>query len=264
MKTVRAFTLVELLVVIAIIVLLVALVAPSLGRARDIARRATCGANVNNVGRGLFTYATESQRRLPGIEDDSEVMTNVGNDYTNSTAPANSGHSRAWYLLVRGEYVELGAFFCPADSDGVLQADIAWGSAYDFPAVADSYPLGYAMQVTHVRTSTSEGRRLTLGGRGEMAIMADANALLKWNWSGSYWRGVRSSLSFADNDSINSTNHDGDGQNVLFLNASVGWKDTPKCGVNNDNIYVPDNSMPADLTKAHPSATNKADSLLLP
>jgi len=55
------FTLIELLVVVAIIALLVAILLPSLTRAREIAKRATCGSNLRQIGVSATTYATSNK-----------------------------------------------------------------------------------------------------------------------------------------------------------------------------------------------------------
>jgi prepilin-type N-terminal cleavage/methylation domain-containing protein/prepilin-type processing-associated H-X9-DG protein len=52
------FTLIELLVVVAIIAVLIAILLPSLGRARAQARRTQCAAVLKNWGQVLFTYAS--------------------------------------------------------------------------------------------------------------------------------------------------------------------------------------------------------------
>lgn len=55
----RGFTLIELLVVVAIIALLIAILLPALGRAREQSRAVACGANLRSFGQAAYTYATE-------------------------------------------------------------------------------------------------------------------------------------------------------------------------------------------------------------
>ena len=62
------FTLIELLVVIAIIALLVAILLPSLGAAREMARRAGCLAHLNAAGKGKDLYGTENDSWMAGHE----------------------------------------------------------------------------------------------------------------------------------------------------------------------------------------------------
>ena len=56
MKRSKGFTLVELLVVVGIIALLVTILMPTLTRARELAKQAICGANLNTIGKGLHIY----------------------------------------------------------------------------------------------------------------------------------------------------------------------------------------------------------------
>ena len=55
----RGFTLVELLVVISIIALLIAILLPSLRKARDQAKAVVCQTNLHAVGQGMHSYATD-------------------------------------------------------------------------------------------------------------------------------------------------------------------------------------------------------------
>jgi len=64
----RAFTLIELLVVVAIIALLLALLSPVLGRAKELTRRTVCATQLHNVGRAQGTYASENRNLLPSMK----------------------------------------------------------------------------------------------------------------------------------------------------------------------------------------------------
>jgi type II secretory pathway pseudopilin PulG len=72
-KTAPAFTVIELLVALVTVVILVTLLLPALGRAKEKATRSRCLNNIRQLDLGLLAYGHDNGERLPRMTADNWV-----------------------------------------------------------------------------------------------------------------------------------------------------------------------------------------------
>ncbi|MFA7237146.1 MAG: prepilin-type N-terminal cleavage/methylation domain-containing protein [Phycisphaeraceae bacterium] len=125
------FTLVELLVVVAIIALLIAILLPSLNKARAAARGVVCLANIRQIDTALLSYTIDNNNWLPySVEA--------------STPPTGDPGGVWWWRLGYGNYLQYdwikysgGVWNCPLAEEAPprhwLYAD-RWSSHYSMNA----------------------------------------------------------------------------------------------------------------------------------
>ena len=115
-----AFTLIELLVVIAIISLLVSILLPSLGKAKDIARAAMCMSQLRSLGLAASFYAAELGGYLPNGDKESTVGIGPGKHWRALVSPYLGFEITATSDPSPDEVKRGGgpaAFFCPSAWD---------------------------------------------------------------------------------------------------------------------------------------------------
>src|SRR5829696_218742 len=117
----RAFTLVELLVVIGIIAILIGILLPTVARARESARRASCLSNLRQVGMAMRFYAHDNRDQVP-------LGYRIGNKQFNSMVCSSTqklvlfgwlfGAGGSGGAGSTGGYMKTPqVFFCPSDND---------------------------------------------------------------------------------------------------------------------------------------------------
>lgn len=112
----RKFTLIELLIVIAIIAILLSILLPSLGKARERAYMAVCASNERQHMTGVQLYAKSNENYYPGVHT------------------VNLGWTMVWASRIKvymGDNYEI--FNCPSqDKDAYWKEDLTGSGAEEF------------------------------------------------------------------------------------------------------------------------------------
>jgi prepilin-type N-terminal cleavage/methylation domain-containing protein/prepilin-type processing-associated H-X9-DG protein len=112
------FTLVELLVVIGIIALLVSILLPVMGRAREAARRAQCLSNMRQIAMAVLMYHHE-RRILPGPLNIGVGDPETVNRATNNPFTAAERRQQASSIDILQKYLNNSreVWFCPSSTE---------------------------------------------------------------------------------------------------------------------------------------------------
>lgn len=197
----RAFTLIELLVVIAIIALLLAILMPSLRKARDQAKGVTCRNNLRQIGLAFNLYTEDYEGKFP----------------------RNGGVWIVKFLPYIGgqgdddeDYREMGVYNCPGYPNKEQTLDYVINSWKD----GNTEQIGYSpvsdfhRPATKVFLADNEDapsrpiirRDGGLGGRGEFDV----------------WHPRHLPTGTAQNRRVAKARHR-DGCNVAFMDGGSGW-----------------------------------------
>jgi prepilin-type N-terminal cleavage/methylation domain-containing protein len=147
-RSANAFTLVELLVVIGIIALLLSILLPTMGRARESASRIKCASNLRQIHAGLAMYAQDNRGAMvPKFEITKLALT-----------PADVAAGKVLNTLTEGyqtlleKYVKHEVFLCPDD----------FGDVTDQTPVFERRGLSYAVNGADRASTDPQRKKFTL------------------------------------------------------------------------------------------------------
>ena len=117
----RGFTLVELLVVIGVIAVMIGMLLPTLGRAREAANRAACLSNLRQIHQAFHLYSIASRDQVPiGYRTASKQFNSM---IFSTTA---GGRWVLFGLLFEGGFLkERRVLYCPSENNPKFMFDTA-------------------------------------------------------------------------------------------------------------------------------------------
>lgn len=259
-RTRPGWTLIEVLVAIAIMGVLMALLFPTIERARHKAYIVDCAANLQQIGHALQTYANDNHGALPRTGYDptqplTEATGAVSVDPFISTGPQPNDVTASAFLLLRFKLPPR-VMFCPYNDVHVYEPEPADPLTHsNFTDVRKN--LGYSFANMYPSTAAvTAGYRWSNHQPADFALAADLNPGKVDTKNDVLLPTPKSSRN--EMMKANSENHERDGQNVLYADGHVAFSNNPFVGRRGDNIYT---TADKQIT-ASPLDTN--DSVLLP
>lgn len=236
----------EMAAIAASILLIVGVLVPTMSFARQKYWQSKCGAQLSGFFQGLSNYMADYDGRHPA------VATTAGASWwkIGDQGQENQSNTRKVYLLVLGNYVRPGIFICPGNKAGKkLQIDPTKIQSYkDFPG---RRYVTYSFQISC--NQTSGGTLLC-----RRAVMADLNPLFEKlpNYDSPFRVRLDRRLL-----TVNSSNHNSRGQNVLFGDGRVEFLKTRYIGISHDDIFTLQNT---DIYQGYEMPTCITDFFLAP
>lgn len=220
----KGFTLIELLVTLSIIALLISILLPALGKAREAAKMVQCQSQQRQIGIALHAYAADHNGYLPVWTSSEQAFANAPLTLVNALVVVNN------YLPWNGPgwgYSQVTQ--CPEDSNdyATLQPGGTYSRSYWYRQSHTGTPVigsvndafGLPLQLDDPGTPAYTGfSRWLVTERG-----ADPD-ILKVNTPGATINlGAASGFPYPDRVTIYSFWHQREGANTLYEGGHVKW-----------------------------------------
>ena len=252
----RGLTHIDLVVLVLCVGLGVLVGCLSRGGNRETANRVKCASNLRQIGQAMLLYANDHNGAYPRVifvagPDPKPVW---------GTADQPNDVTATMFLLLRTQDITPEVFNCPSSS---TDADPFGGGGTNATRSRTNFSdikkhLAYSMHNPYVRDGVVPAEDKTYWTSGMSAgfpVAADVNP---GTAGGDDVTKATVNLSARDMKVSNSSNHDKDGQNILYGDGHVSWESNPLVGIERENIYTTRDGKLA----ASPLDVN--DSVLLP
>jgi hypothetical protein len=228
--------------------LVFAILMPSLGRARELANRSYCAANLRGIGQSMVVYSADNMDQYPTLPYAAYSSYNAGASATlgdttaddtlkmmyGKSSPQNGSVLGAEWMLVLRNSTSPKQFICKSDPHATAPASLQDPGGKYFTNFQKDNQISYSFAYPYFKDgSTGPWWKNTTDS--SLPIAADMAPL---NGTGTIVRNVGPGAMPANAKSWNSNNHQGDGETVLFADAHTEFTRRPDIGQSSDNIYT--------------------------
>lgn len=204
-----AFTLVELLVVVGIIALLVSILLPSLGRAKDLTRQTVCLTRLGGQMRALFMHAAANNDLLPTGPAKPMGPPMPPLPYSSIATNQLWIGSLATYngcgALIEYEMPTVEGFFCPGDNSTDPKEELAKLRAR---GAEDAYGSYLYRQLDQAESARLDALGCNDDGLPVRAILLDLNSEMPGSPIRTNHGGLKVNIGFADSHAAGFDNSD--------------------------------------------------------
>ena len=254
----RGASLADMVIVFVVLVFISGIGVAWAQEQREIRSRIRCASNLRQIGMALLLYANENRQQYPRTHyspdleahplaaftvpeadqpfaTDKQTHKPLAGEKGDSGAPAYNDVTAALFLLIRTQDIGSEVFICPSTIH--TRDKLNGESAMRRSNFSDQRNLSYSVASPYPNQVAAEsGYRWNGNQSPEFPVAADLNPGKRGTditdpayHPNAQWDLLRLG---------NSTNHNRDGQNILYGDGHVDFQKTPFAGVRRDNIYT--------------------------
>jgi prepilin-type processing-associated H-X9-DG protein len=256
----RGVSLTDLCIVLVVLVLLFGAMVPALlSTAGEMSNRVKCAGNLRQIGLGMIMYG--NAERFGGFprtyfdQDSTSLLSdtsgyNVKDSFSKGEAPSPVGNNNvtaSFFLVLKTQDISSDAFICPSTPG---QPGFPYGQSGPSPIQNASNWAAIPLNMTYsVNVMFPTQPAVQTGWKWNNTLPSDFVVAADINSGSQGLTTISPGATPGQFRAVNSPNHNGDGENVLFADAHVEFTATPFCGMTRpgtsfkDNVYTSGSSV---------------------